>query len=70
MKEKERSLDEWRRRYTDTQCAIKNKLDEIGEDMHKKVTWDHCDKRENEVKKDIQNLEERLKRDWQGRVGA
>lgn len=66
--EKERSLNEWRQRYTDTQndiksvqCAIKNKLDEIGKDLQEKVPWEHCVNKEKEHKESFRDVDLRLR---------
>lgn len=39
---KENSVREWREAYVKNQCDIKKKLEEIGEELHNRVTWDHC----------------------------
>ena len=51
--EKQKELDEWRRRYTDAQCGIKTAVDDLKESIVKiekgKTDWSHCQERRREV---------------------
>jgi uncharacterized protein YpmS len=58
---KEISISEWRTRFSSTQCAIKEKLDELAENMHDKVDWRYCKEREGEIKQLISRLDDRMR---------
>lgn len=53
-KQKEITIKERWDRFSKTQCEIKTKVDTIVNNMHDKVTWDHCNDRMN-------SLDERLR---------
>ena len=51
---KEENIKEWRETYTKNQCEIKNTLKAMNENMHDKVTWEHCDDK-------MEKLDERIR---------
>lgn len=58
---KEIAISEWRTRFSTTQCAIKEKLDELAENLHDKVDWRYCKEREGEIKQMIAKLDDRTR---------
>ena len=65
MKEKEQvktaEVLEWRRRFSETQCAIKLSLDRLEEGLHEKVTWDHCNERRKVRDQETIRFEDRMR---------
>jgi hypothetical protein len=58
---KEQNIKEWRDRFSTTQCAIKNKLDDMTEVLNQKVSWDYCEKQHLAFKSDLKSLDDRMR---------
>jgi hypothetical protein len=58
---KETAIHEWRGRFEGTLCQIKTKVEEIAETMPDKVPFGHCTAKEAEVRRDMRDLETRLR---------
>jgi len=58
---KEGAIHEWRHKFDGTLCSVKNKVDEIAADMHKKVPFDLCEKKEAAVRRQTEDHDRRLR---------
>ena len=65
LKEKEEfrrtEMLEWRSRFSSTQCAIKERLDEVAASLSEKVSWEHCAERRREEDAEMRAIEQRLR---------
>ena len=57
---REKALDEWRKNFSGTQCAIKEKLEELAGALHDRVTWDHCNRLEKETRDNLKSLGDKI----------
>lgn len=54
---KEKALKEWQSQFAEVQCSIKRKVEEIAEEIHNRVTWEHCNTRRDTVDKILRELQ-------------
>jgi hypothetical protein len=52
---------EWRNRFSTTQCAIKERLEEVAVSLNEKVPWEHCAERRREEDAEMRAIEQRLR---------
>jgi hypothetical protein len=53
---KEDAIKERWATYSATLCAIKETVEGIKEDMHKKVTWEHCDSEHDKIDERLRSV--------------
>jgi len=58
---KEGAIYEWRNKFDGTLCSVKNRLDEIADDLHRKVPFDVCEKKEAEVRRQVEDHDRRMR---------
>lgn len=59
---KESDIKEWRELYTRKIDCVKQTVDKIEEDMHSKVPYDFCHGKEREIKGELKEHDERLRK--------
>ena len=58
---KQKSISDWRELFSATQCAIKERLDEVVASLNDKVPWDHCVERRKARDIEMKEIEQRLR---------
>jgi hypothetical protein len=59
--EKEAHIRERWATFQQTQCAIKEKLDDVSKDLNNKVDWAFCHDKETEISRKLDRLDDRMR---------
>lgn len=58
---KDAAIKEWRLKFDTTLCSVKGTVDEIKEDMHRKVPFPYCEDREREIRGILHDHDRRIR---------